>query len=80
SFPMTTRRALPKVRDSISFLYFEHCRIEQDVKAIAIFQEKNVVPTSVGVPRSLMLLGRPRLSCPHERGGAPATSKPSPTI
>ncbi|MBD2037767.1 type I-E CRISPR-associated endonuclease Cas1 [Leptolyngbya sp. FACHB-321] len=36
-----TRRALPKVRDSISFLYFEHCRIEQDVKAIAIFQEKN---------------------------------------
>jgi CRISPR-associated protein Cas1 len=37
----TRRRTLPKVRDSISFLYFEHCRIEQDVKAIAIFQEKD---------------------------------------
>lgn len=36
----TRRRILPKVRDSISFLYFEHCRIEQDVKAIAIFQAK----------------------------------------
>lgn len=37
----TRRRTLPKVRNSISFLYFEHCRIEQDVKAIAIFQEKD---------------------------------------
>lgn len=37
----TRRRTLPKVRDSISFLYFEHCRIEQDVKAIAVFQEKD---------------------------------------
>ncbi|MBW4696083.1 MAG: type I-E CRISPR-associated endonuclease Cas1e [Lyngbya sp. HA4199-MV5] len=36
-----SRRTLPKVRDSISFLYFEHCRIEQDVKAIAIFQAKD---------------------------------------
>ncbi|NCJ05363.1 type I-E CRISPR-associated endonuclease Cas1 [Synechococcales cyanobacterium C] len=43
---MTNLRTLPKVRDSISFLYFEHCRIEQEAKAIAIFQkqEKYVVP------------------------------------
>ncbi len=28
---------LPKVRDSYSYLYVEHCKIEQDAKAIAIF-------------------------------------------
>jgi CRISPR-associated protein Cas1 len=32
---------LPKGRDRISFLYFEHCRIEQDDKAIAVFKEKS---------------------------------------
>jgi CRISPR-associated protein Cas1 len=36
-----SRRTLPKVRDSISFLYFEHCRIEQDEKSIAIFHNKD---------------------------------------
>lgn len=43
---MATLRTLPKTRDSISFLYFERCRIEQAGKAIAIFQEKNkyIVP------------------------------------
>lgn len=28
---------LPKVRDSYSYLYVEHCKIEQDAKAIAFF-------------------------------------------
>ena len=27
---------LPKVRDSLSYLYVEHCRIDQDDKAIAL--------------------------------------------
>jgi len=36
-----SRRTLPKVRDSISFLYFEHCRIEQDEKSIAIFHNQD---------------------------------------
>jgi CRISP-associated protein Cas1 len=36
-----SRRTLPKVRDSISFLYFEHCRIEQDEKSIAIFHKQD---------------------------------------
>lgn len=36
-----SRRKLPKVRDSISFLYFEHCRIEQDEKSIAIFHNQD---------------------------------------
>lgn len=38
---MPRLRTLPKARDNISFLYFEHCRIEQDDRAIAIFQQKN---------------------------------------
>lgn len=27
---------LPKIRDSWSYLYVEHCRIDQDAKAIAL--------------------------------------------
>jgi CRISPR-associated protein Cas1 len=38
---MSRLRTLPKARDRISFLYFEHCRIEQDDRAIAIFKEKS---------------------------------------
>jgi CRISP-associated protein Cas1 len=38
---MTRLRTLPKARDNISFLYFEHCRIEQDDRAIAIFKERD---------------------------------------
>lgn len=34
-------RTLPKARDRISFLYFEHCRIEQDERAIAVFKEQS---------------------------------------
>ncbi len=37
---------LPRVRDSISYLYVEHCKIEQDAKAIAFFdvEGKTSVP------------------------------------
>ena len=37
---------LPKVRDSFSYLYVEHCKIEQDAKAIAFFDKdgKTAVP------------------------------------
>ncbi|MFN3361952.1 MAG: hypothetical protein ACK421_11075 [Pseudanabaenaceae cyanobacterium] len=39
-------RRLPKVRDSLSFAYFDRCRIEQDAKVIAVYQEdaKYVIP------------------------------------
>ncbi len=37
---MSTLRTLPKTRDSISFLYFDRCKIEQEAKAIAVFREK----------------------------------------
>lgn len=37
---------LPKVRDSFSYLYVEHCKVEQDAKAIAFFDKdgKTAVP------------------------------------
>jgi CRISPR-associated protein Cas1 len=38
---MANLRTLPKSRDRISFLYFEHCRIEQDDRAIAVFKDKS---------------------------------------
>ena len=39
---------LPKVRDSFSYLYVEHCKIEQDAKAIAFYDAdgKTSVPCS----------------------------------
>ncbi|MDX2272808.1 MAG: type I-E CRISPR-associated endonuclease Cas1e [Cyanobacteriota bacterium] len=43
---MSSLRRIPKVRDSLSFVYFDRCRIEQDSKAIAVYQEnaKYVIP------------------------------------
>lgn len=38
---MVSLRTLPKARDRISFIYFEHCRIEQNERAIAVFKEKS---------------------------------------
>lgn len=38
---MSKRRSIPKIRDSISFLYFEHCRIEQDIKAITVLHQND---------------------------------------
>lgn len=35
---------LPKVRDSYSYLYVEHCRIEQDAKAIAVIDIEGRTP------------------------------------
>lgn len=41
---MKDLRALPKVRDSWSYLYLERCRVEQEAKAIAIIDERGKVP------------------------------------
>jgi CRISP-associated protein Cas1 len=53
---MTNLRTIPKTRDSISFLYFDRCKIEQEAKAIAIFQKKDkyVIPCA---NLSTLLLG-----------------------
>jgi CRISPR-associated protein Cas1 len=38
---MPRLRTLPKARDRISFLYFEHCRIEQENRAIVVYQDQS---------------------------------------
>ncbi len=35
---------LPKVRDSISYLYLERCRVEQQNNAIAVFDSYGLTP------------------------------------
>lgn len=47
---------LPKTRDSLSYLYVEHCRVDQEAKAIAIHDQQGV--TSVPCASlSLLMLG-----------------------
>jgi CRISPR-associated protein Cas1 len=52
---MSRLRTLPKARDRISFLYFEHCRIEQEDRAIAIFKEKSKFFVPCGAIATLLL-------------------------
>jgi CRISP-associated protein Cas1 len=46
---------LPKVRDSLSYLYVEHCRVDQDDKAIAFHDGGGKVPVPCASLVSLML-------------------------
>ena len=46
---------LPKVRDSWSFLYVEHCRVDQEDKAIAIQDADGKTPVPCAVLALLML-------------------------
>ena len=46
---------LPKVRDSLSYLYVEHCRIDQDAKAIAIHDASGKTPVPCAALTTLML-------------------------
>lgn len=46
---------LPKVRDSWSFLYAEHCRIEQEDKAIAIHDKRGRTPVPCASLTTLVL-------------------------
>lgn len=52
---MNDLHVLPKVRDSLSYLYVEHCRIEQEQKAIAIYDEAGKVPVPCAALTLLML-------------------------
>lgn len=47
---------LPKVRDSLSYLYVEHCRVDQEQKAIAIHDLVGKTPVPCAA-LSLLLLG-----------------------
>ncbi len=46
---------LPKVRDSWSYLYVEHCRIDQDERAIALWDAAGVTPVPCASLNLLML-------------------------
>jgi CRISPR-associated protein Cas1 len=50
---MDNLHLLPTIRDSLSYLYVEHCRIEQDGKAIALFDQNGKTPVPCA---SLMVL------------------------
>jgi CRISPR-associated protein Cas1 len=52
---MRNLRILPKVRDSLSYLYVEHCRIDQDAKAIAIHDVQGKTPVPCASLTLLML-------------------------
>lgn len=41
---MKDLHALPKVRDSITYLYIERCKVEQEEKAIVFFDQRGEVP------------------------------------
>lgn len=47
---------LPKVRDGLSYLYLEHCRIEKDEQSIAAFDEGGMTRVPVAT-LSLLMLG-----------------------
>jgi CRISP-associated protein Cas1 len=46
---------LPRVRDSWSFLYVEHCRVDQEAKAIAVHDVSGRVPVPCATLTLLML-------------------------
>lgn len=52
---MVDYHLLPKVRDSWSSLYAEHCRIDQEAKAIALHDASGTVPVPCASLTTLML-------------------------
>lgn len=60
---MADLKSLPRVRDSWSFLYVEHCRIEQEDRSIAIFDKDGKV--CVPCAALLVLLVGPGTTLTH---------------
>ncbi|CAG1772044.1 partial CRISPR-associated endonuclease Cas1, partial [uncultured bacterium] len=52
---MMNLRGLPKIRDSLSYLYVEHCFIEKDNSALKLIDASGVVPIPVASLSVLML-------------------------
>ena len=52
---MKDLHVLPKVRDSLSYLYVEHCRIDQEDKAIALHDANGKVPVPCANLTALMV-------------------------
>lgn len=46
---------LPKFRDGLSYLYVEHCRVEQEGKAIALWDQSGITPVPCASLAVLML-------------------------
>ncbi len=57
-------RALPKIRDSMSYLYFEHAIVDKSAGAIAIHDKEGTIEVPAS-SLSLLLLG-PGTSITHE--------------
>jgi CRISPR-associated protein Cas1 len=55
SYPLRDLHLLPKVRDSWSYLYLEHGKIDQDAKAIAVHDDRGKVPIPCSTLTLLML-------------------------
>ena len=68
---MAELQTLPRVRDSWSFLYVEHCRVEQENRAIAIFDKDGKV--CVPCAALLALLVGPGTTLTHAAVRALAT-------
>lgn len=52
---MKDLHALPKVRDSLTYLYIERCKVEQEGKAIALFDQRGSVQIPCAALNLLML-------------------------
>ncbi|MSQ24111.1 MAG: type I-E CRISPR-associated endonuclease Cas1 [Chloroflexi bacterium] len=52
---MRNLHELPKIRDSLSYLYVEHCRIEQEDSAIALFDKQGRTPVPCASLTLLMI-------------------------
>jgi len=56
-------RALPRVRDSVSYLYAEHCRVEQDDRAVALHDSEGKI--AVPCANLLVLMLGPGTTVTH---------------
>ncbi len=61
---MRNLQELPKLRDSVTYLYMEHGRLEQDKKAVAFIDKKNGVTPIPAASLSVLMLG-PGTSVTH---------------
>lgn len=55
SDPLKNLHVLPKVRDSLSYLYVEHGRIDQEAKAVALHDANGTTPIPCAALTTLML-------------------------
>ena len=62
---------LPKLRESISYLYFEHAIIEQNDSSILVIREDGQIPVPVSSVTCLLLGPGTRANLPHARGDEP---------